>query len=544
MKGALNGNAIRKAVPALILTTVFSAAFVLDSGRPETTGISHSIETGQSRIHVQLLGVNDFHGQLNVTREVNGRPVGRGDYLAAYLKERKAENKNTLLVHAGDMVGASAPVSSLFQEEPAIHVLNKIGFDIGTLGNHEFDRGTKEMLRLIRGGFNQRSEYFIGAGFPYLCANVLNAKTNSPIFPPYKIMKVAGVPIGFIGVVSDDTPSMVDSKAIEGVTFIDEVTAINIAVGELKDQGVKAIVVLAHISGKQSSRDAAASGEIVEMAKLVDDEVDVMFAGHSHSYLNTEVDGKLLVQAESYGTAFSDVDLEIDPVTKEIVSKIAEIVVTYHDAIKPDPEMKALIEKYETEVTSVVDEIVGTAAFDITSKRNENGESTLGNLIADSERSMMNTDFAFINPGGIRAELQAGTVSYEELLTILPFHHHLVKMQLTGDQIRQVLNQQWQHDQVRMLQVSGLKYTWDERKTGSDKIVDLYTDDGTLVVPDKTYSVTVTSYLANGGDHFTAFQNGTNKEMGPIDVDSFKEYLKQFNQPIRSFIDGRIQKVR
>ncbi|WP_284035751.1 bifunctional metallophosphatase/5'-nucleotidase [Neobacillus sp. 114] len=543
MKGALNGNAIRKAVPALILTTVFSAAFVLDSGRPETTGISRIIETGQSRIHVQLLGVNDFHGQLNVTREVNGRPVGRADYLAAYLKERKAENKNTLIVHAGDMVGASAPVSSLLQEEPAIDVLNRIGFDIGTLGNHEFDRGVKEMLRLIRGGFNQKSEFFIGAGFPYLCANVLNAKTNSPLFPPYKIMKVAGVPIGFIGVVTDDTPSMVDSNAVEGVKFIDEVTAINQAVNELKEQGVKAIIVLAHNEGKQSSRDDAATGEIVDMAKRVDDEVDVMFAGHSHSYLNTEVDGKLLVQAESYGTAFSDVDLEIDPETKDIVRKKAEIVVTYHDGIKPAPEMKALIEKYETEVTSVVDEIVGTAAFDIAGNRNENGESALGNLIADSERSMMNTDFAFMNPGGIRADLQAGTVTHEELLTILPFHHHLVKMRLTGEQIRQVLNQQWQQGQVRMLQVSGLRYTWNDTKASSDKVVDMFIDDGVRIQPEKTYTVTVTNYLSNGGDHFTVFQNGTNKEIGPIDVDSFKEYMKQDKKPIRSFIDGRVLKV-
>ncbi|MFC4799671.1 bifunctional metallophosphatase/5'-nucleotidase [Neobacillus sp. GCM10023253] len=543
MKGALNGNAIRKAVPALILTTVFSAAFVLDSGRPETTGISRIIETGQSRIHVQLLGVNDFHGQLNVTREVNGRPVGRADYLAAYLKERKAKNKNTLIVHAGDMVGASAPVSSLLQEEPSIDVLNQIGFDIGTLGNHEFDRGVKEMLRLIRGGFNQKSEYFIGAGFPYLCANVLNAKTNSPILPPYKIMKIAGIPIGFIGVVTDDTPSMVDSNTVEGVKFIDEVTAINQAVTELKEQGVKAIVVLAHNAGKQSSLDAAGTGEIVDMAKRVDNEVDVMFAGHSHSYLNTEVDGKLLIQAESYGTAFSDVDLEVDPVTKDIVRKKAEIVVTYHDSIKPDPERKSLIAKYETEVTSVMDEIVGTVAFDIVGNRNENGESALGNLIADSERSMMNTDFAFINPGGIRADIQAGIVTYEQLLTILPFHHHLVKMTLSGDQIRQVLNQQWQPGQVRMLQVSGLRYTWNETKADSDKVVDMFMDDGALIQPEKTYTVTVTSYLANGGDHFTVFRSGTYKEIGPIDVDSFKEYMKQFNQPILSFIDGRVQKV-
>ena len=212
MKITLNGIALKIAVPAMILTTAISTGFVLDPGRPETPGISHNIHNGKERIHIQLLGVNDFHGQLNVTREINGRSVGRADYLAAYLKNRKAENKNTLIVHAGDMVGASAPVSSFLQDEPSIEVLNQIGFDVGTLGNHEFDQGVEEMKRLIQGGYNSKSEYFKGAQFPYLSANVLNTKTNLPIFSPYKITKIDDIPIGFIGVVTDDTPTMVRSE--------------------------------------------------------------------------------------------------------------------------------------------------------------------------------------------------------------------------------------------------------------------------------------------------------------------------------------------
>lgn len=543
MKITLNGIALKFTIPAMILTTVISAGFVLDSERPETPGTTHNIHNGKERIHIQLLGVNDFHGQLNVTREMNGRSVGRADYLAAYLKNRKAENKNTLIVHAGDMVGASAPVSSFLQDEPTIEVLNQIGFDVGTLGNHEFDQGLEEMKRLIQGGYNRKSEYFKGVQFPYLSANVLNTKTNTPIFSPYKITIIDNIPIGFIGVVTDDTPTMVDPKMIDGVKFIDEVTAINQVVDELKKRGVKAIIVLAHIGGKQSSPISQATGEIVNIAKRVDDEVDVIFAGHSHSFLNTEVDGKLLVQAESYGTAFSDVDLEIDRVTKDIVNKNAEIVVTYQDAIKPDPKITAIIEKYEAMVNDVVNEVVGTAASDITGIQNENGESALGNLIADSERAVMNTDFAFMNPGGIRADIQNGTVTFEDLLTILPFHHNLVKMTLTGAQIRQVLNQQWQQGQVRMLQVSGLKYTWKKTNVGSDKIVDLFAEDGTPIHPKKTYTVTVTNYLANGGDNFTVFQNGTKREIGPVDVEGLKVYIKQFPQTFQSFNDGRIQNV-
>lgn len=540
----MNWNAYKKAGAAFFLMTTITAGFVLASGIHETQSTTTYTTNDKKRfIQVQLLGVNDFHGQLNVTRQFNGRDVGRADYLASYLKERKEKNKNTLLVHVGDMVGASAPVSSLINDVPTIELLNKLGFDLGILGNHEFDQGKKEMMRLIQGGFHQKTGYFEGAQFPYICANVINLETSKPILPPYKIAKFGGIPIGFIGIVLDETPTMVNSSAIEGITFIDEVTAINNAAAELKEQGVKAIIVLAHNSGRQSAPNDTPTGEIVEMSKRIDDEVDVLFAGHSHTYLNTVVDGKLLVQAYSYGTAFSDIDLEIDPVTKDVVSKQAEIVMTYQDSIKPDKEIKKVIEKYEAEVDSVVNEIVGTAENDITSTKNENGESALGNLIADSQRTMMNTDFAFMNPGGIRADIPSGKVTYESLLTTLPFHFQLVKMTLTGDQIHRLLNQQWQENQVRMLQISGLKYTWGTDKAAGNKVVDIFDSDGSSIQPEKNYTVTVNSYLAAGGDNFTVLLEGKNKVAGPFDIDVLKNYVIQHKQTFTSYIDGRIAKI-
>ncbi|MGG3468785.1 5'-nucleotidase C-terminal domain-containing protein [Neobacillus pocheonensis] len=515
------------------------------SGNPSEIGSHNNNETNKKRfIQLQLLGVNDFHGQLNITRKFNGKDVGRVEYLAAYLKQKKAKNKNTLLVHAGDMVGASAPVSSLLQDEPTIKVLNKLGFDVGTLGNHEFDQGVKEMMRLIHGGFHPTTGYFEGTQFPYICANVIDVKTGKSLLPPYKIIKVNDIPIGFIGVVLDDTPSMVNSDGIKDIKFIDEVTAINQAVSQLKKQGVKAIIVLAHNEGRQTRPNGAPAGEIVEMAKKVDDEVDVMFAGHSHTFLNTEVDGKLLIQAYSYGTAFSDVSVEIDPITKEIVSKKAEIVMVYQESIKPDGEIKKMVEEYEAEVSSFVNEVVGKAADDIPASRNENGESALGNLIADSLRKEMHSDFAFINPGGIRADLHKGDITYGELLTILPFKRKLVKMTLTGEQIRLLLNQQWQPGKLRMLQISGLKYTWDSTKPVGSKVVDIFSADGTAIDPKENYTVTVNDYLADGGDNFTVFRKGTHKTAGPVDIDVFKKHVLQLTDPLTPLIEGRIKKIR
>ncbi|MGZ0085751.1 bifunctional metallophosphatase/5'-nucleotidase [Caldibacillus thermoamylovorans] len=531
----------KRMLSALTAAAVLAATPVGAAGNGKSKGKPPA--SSHRYIEVQLLGINDFHGQLNVTRKVGGREVGRADYLAAYLKQREAENKNTLLVHAGDAVGASPPVSALLQDEPTIEVLNKLGFDVGTLGNHEFDEGVAEMLRLIHGGYHPATGDFAGANFPYVSANVVDKETRQPILPPYVIKRVNGMPIGFIGVTLTDTPSIVTPSGVAGVEFIDEATAINKAVRELKKKGVRTIVVLAHNPGASNPDGTNASGEIVDIAKTLDDEVDVIFAGHNHAYLNAVVDGKLLVQSYSYGTAFSDVDLKIDPRTKDVVAKQAEIVTTYHDGITPDPEIRALVEKYEAKVAPLVNQVVGTAAETITDEQNASGESALGNLIADAQRAAMNTDFAFMNPGGIRADIEQGEVTWGELYNVQPFNNQLVKMTLTGAQIRELLNQQWQPTQTRMLQISGLRYTWSASRPAGNKVVDIQLPDGTPLNPNGKYTVTVNSFLADGGDGFTVLTQGTNREVGPVDLDALVSYIRGLAQPFSVRMEGRINRL-
>lgn len=491
---------------------------------------------------IQLLGINDFHGQLNVTRKVNGQPAGRADYLAAYLRQRAAENENTILLHVGDMIGASPPLSALLQDEPTIEFLNRIGFDIGTVGNHEFDEGAAELLRLINGGKPSATEEFSGSRFPWIAANIISKQTGKLLLPPYKIIKRSGMPIGFIGVVMKETPSMVAPSGVEGLAFTDETEAINKYADELKEQGVRAIVVLAHIPGKSKASGEQATGPLIDLANAVDDEVDIIYGGHNHAYLNSVVDGKLLVQSYSYGTAFSDVDIEMDRKTKDIISKQAEIVTVYQREIIPASDITRMIERYEKRVEPIVNNIVGTAASPITAERNNSGESGLGNLIADSQRTAMNTDFAFINPGGIRGDIDAGNVTRGNLFVVLPFNNHLVKMNLTGRQIRELLEQQWQPAVTRILQISGLTYTWDDSQPIGKKVIDIRLADGTELDPEKNYSVTVNTYLAEGGDNFTVFRQGTNRETGPMDIDALIEHIKQLPQPFSSEIKGRIRR--
>ncbi|KON85525.1 5'-nucleotidase [Sporosarcina globispora] len=492
---------------------------------------------------IQLLGINDFHGQLNVTRQVNDRPAGRADFLAAYLRRRSAENENTILLHVGDMIGASPPVSALLQDEPTIEFLNKMGFDIGTIGNHEFDRGSDELLHLLSGGSPSAAKNYSGTRFPWVAANVISQKSDKPILPPYKILNVSGIPIGFIGVIMKDTPAISAPNSVKGLIFADEVETINKYARVLKKQGVRAMVVLAHVPGKSKPNGEQARGQLIDLAHKADDEVDIIFGGHSHAYLNSVVDGKLLVQAYSYGTAFSDVDIEIDPRTKDIVRKHAEIVNVFQEDIQPADDITKLIKRYEKKVEPIVNIYIGTAAIPITAERNKSGESALGNLIADSQRAAMATDFAFINPGGIRADIDAGRITWGNLYVILPFSNQLVKLNLSGSQIREILNQQWQPNTTRILQISGFAYSWDDRQPAGEKIKEIYLPYGTKLDPNKNYSVAVNTYLADGGDNFAAFRKGTDRVTGPSDIDALVNYIRNSPQPFSSVINGRIKKI-
>lgn len=494
-------------------------------------------------IQVQLLGINDLHGQLNVTRKVAGKPAGRVDFLAAYLKQREAENENTLLVQAGDMVGASPPVSALLQDEPTIDILNKLGFDIGTVGNHEFDEGVNELLRLINGGTHERTGNFAGSNFPWVVSNVVNEKSGETILPPYKILKVNGMPIAFIGVVYSETPTIVVPSGVAGLKFTDEVEAINRYVADLKKQGIKSIVVLAHNPGTSGVNGENPTGELVDIANGVDDEVDIIFGAHNHAHMNATVDNKLVVQSYSYGTAFSDVDIQIDPKTKDIVSKSAEIVTTFQEGIEPDQEIAQLVANYESTVEPIVNRVVGSTSVPLTAMQNANGESILGDFIADAQRNAMKTELAFMNPGGIRADIDPGDITWGEIYTVQPFNNDLVKMTMTGQQIRDLLNQQW-GTKTTMLQISGFTYTWDANLPSGQKVVNILLPDGTTVDPGKTYTVTANAFLAGGGDGFTVFTKAQNKEVGPVDLDALVDYIKTLPNPFTYQMDNRIQKVQ
>lgn len=534
-------------------------------------------------LKVKILGINDFHGQISTGKLVSARPVGGAGVLAAYLQKAQAGIENqTLIVHAGDHVGASPASSALLQDEPSIQWLNLLANSactygdktnsacnvVGTLGNHEFDEGKAELLRLLNGG-NHLSGPFLedpykGARFPYVSANVVNEVTNAPILPPYVIKLVQGVPIAFVGAVLEATPTIVTPTGVAGLKFLDEADAANRYVPEIKALGVKAIVLLIHQGGSQSSYTSATNtalsntalngADILDVVTRLDSEFDVVVSGHSHSFTNLLVSnnaGKkiLVTQAFSASTAYDDIDLTIDPVTKDVVTKTAKIVTTFADVAPgntPDPASVALASAAETRVAPLVTQVVGFASVSLTRDGGASGEQSLGDVIADSQNQIEGTQFAFMNPGGIRADLVVPVggrnITWNDLFTIQPFGNTLVKMSLTGAQIKALLEQQWQPTVTRILQISGLGYTWDAALPIGSRIVEIHDAAGVALNPAASYTITCNNFLATGGDGFTVFLGGTSPVGGPVDLEALIEYTEQHN-PLTSPVMGRIKRL-
>lgn len=524
-----------------------------------------------AEIPLKILAINDLHGSLDAGRTVGGRPVGSAEVLAAYLRQaERGMEDHTLIVHDGDVVGASPPVSALMQDEPTVMFLNLLANRfctaalrlhprcnlVGTIGNHEFDKGLSELKRLISGGNSEDGPYlespWRGSRFPWVSANIVRSASGLPVFVPFIVKEVAGVRLGVIGAILREAPEIISAKNIEGLRFDDEVLAINRQIPQLKTLGVRAIAVLLHQGGRQSAyegptrKDVMPEGEVADIIGRLDDEVDVVFTGHSHSFTNAFIanergKGILAVQAYAYGTAFADVDLVVDSKTGDVVHKSAEIVTTFADSIAPDEKTRAFMEEVEAKVGPKINEVIGTAAAPVTNERIPSGESALGNLIADAQRVAMQADFGFMNNGGIRADIDAGEVTYGDLFTVQPFGNVVAKLTLTGAQIRRLLEQQWQGQPYpRQGHVSGLKYTWDPKAAEGSRIVSVSKADGTPLDPGAAYTLAASTFLADGGDNMTVLREAQSREVGPADLDALIAYIRSLQQPFSYAVEGRI----
>ncbi|MEW2294535.1 bifunctional metallophosphatase/5'-nucleotidase [Streptomyces sp. NPDC006743] len=563
------------AVAALATAGALSAAAAPANGAPAAHRHGH----GGPTVDVQLLSFNDFHGNLEPPAGSSGQvtetepdgttkktDAGGVEYLASSLRTARKGHPYSVTAAAGDLIGASPLLSGLFHDEPTVEAMNKLGLDVTSVGNHEFDEGATELARMQNGGCHPKDgcyepgRTFEGADYPYLAANVTDEKTGKPILKPYWVWKHDGVKIGFIGVTLEGTPDIVTAEGVKGLKFHDEVETVNKYADVLDRQGVKSIVALVHEGGRPASASYdydcdspgagdGISGPIVDIAKNITPKVDALVTGHTHqAYVCTIPDPsgrpRMVTSASSYGKLYTDTTLTYDRRTRDIVR--TSVKSANHVVSRTQPkaaDMTALISRWNALAAPVADRPVGYISGDIDGRGATTPESPLGDLIADAQLAHAKSldpkaALALMNPGGIRSDLVHkasgsegdGVVTYGEAFTVQPFSNTVNLVDLTGAQLVTALQQQVSgpnEASPKILQVSrGLTYTLDLTRSGAARVdAGSVRLNGTPIDPAATYRVAMNSFLAGGGDGFTELGKGRNPLVGADDLKAFNDYL-------------------
>ncbi len=535
----------------------------------------------------RLLAFNDFHGNIDPPAGsgglVNGVPAGGAEYLSFWVKKLEAEAKRTtpyvFTVAAGDNVGASPLVSAAFHDEPAIEILNNLGLDLTSVGNHEFDEGVTELRRLQFGGCHPvdgcaDGDGFAGAKFPILAANVVNKQTRLPILLPLGIKLVGTVPVAFVGMTLESTPSIVNPAGIQSVDFLDEVSTANAYADLLRRVGIRSLVLLIHEGGAQNPPPpvqdingcANFSGAIASVVAGLRPEYGVVVSGHTHRFYNCALPNSsggnsIVTSAGSMGTLVTEIQFSVSKRTRSIVSAVARNVIAENGIRNPDgtfqrdasgnfllnpalvdPAAKQIADKYRVAVAPLANRVVGSITADIVRDAVPSGESPLGDVIADAQLAYTTSagaQIALMNPGGIRASLNfanspggeaPGQVTYGEAFTVQPFNNLVVTQTFTGAQIKSVLEQQFAgfggQTVQRILQPSnGFSYSYDTTRALGDRVQNMALS-GTPIDLAATYRVTTNDFLANGGDGFTNLTLGTERTTAPgFDIDALVAHL-------------------
>ncbi|HEY2630402.1 MAG TPA: 5'-nucleotidase C-terminal domain-containing protein [Usitatibacter sp.] len=474
---------------------------------------------------VKIIAINDFHGNLqspgtfgvNLNVPSAQRPaVGGAEYLAAYIAKAKAANPLNVVVTAGDNIGASPLISALFSDEPAVETLNRMGVEFSSVGNHEFDKGSTELLRLQKGGCKITNGAtdpgsckgasagtpvpYEGAKFQWLSANVVQNSTGQTLLPAYGVKQFKDVKVAFIGMTLKDTPGIVTPTGVAGLTFNDEATTVNNLVPQLKQQGIEAIVVLVHQGGFQTGTLSDINGcdgnlagsDIASIVAKLDDAVDIVVSGHTHAAYNCMLPnskGRMIpvTSTPAFGRTVTEIDMVLDPDTHDVksISSVSNKLVSRADAtITPDATVASIVTGYNTLIAPLANQIIGSIARDLPASSSDTACNVpAGDLIADGmlaatkDAALGNATIAFMNRGGVRGSgfiyAQSvgegdGNVTYGEAFTVQPFGNSLVTMTLTQQNIRDVLEEQFAGCGAQlttatkvMLVSAGFKYTWD-----------------------------------------------------------------------------------
>ncbi len=531
-----------------------------------------SLSTGAAPVEIHILAINDFHGNLeppaggafvfnpaNPTKW-NTVPGGGAPRLASAIAQLRQRSPNTIMVAAGDLIGASPLLSSLFHDEPTIESMSRMGLAITSVGNHEFDEGWQELRRMQIGGCHPVDGCtgpapFKGAEFEYLAASTY-LDSGETLFPPYAIREFSGVKVGFIGLTLEGTADVITPASRAGISFRDEAETVNALVPKLQAQGVEAIVVLIHEGGYTTgSLDEChgLTGTIADIIPKFDKAVDVVVTGHTNGIYICTVDGRLVTGAGAYGTRLTDISILIDPKTRDVIGSRARDIVIAHDAFPEDPGQLELIGAYKKQAEPLMTRPVGRISAAVARRGGDTGESPLGDIIADSmleaaREQAGQVEIAFMNPGGIRSDLpfrNGGEVTFGDIFSVQPFGNELVVLTLTGSDIETILKQQYQPSGNNILQVSdGFTFSWRQAAGQPIEIIPGSTKlNGQPLVATQSYRVVTNNFLVGGGDSFFGFKTGTSRVNVGGDVSALENYMRA-HSPLTGNAKGRITRVQ
>ena len=517
-------------------------------------------------VELQILAVNDFHGNLEPPKspiervEANGskrkEALGGAAYIAATLASLRAGRANSVTVSAGDLIGASPFTSANFLDEPTILAMNMLGLEYNAVGNHEFDKGSAELLRMQTGGCDkytsrepcQVDRPFAGAKFKFLAANVFKSD-GSTLFPATAIKDFGTVQLGIIGLTLKETATLVTPSGVAGLSFADEAATANALVPQLKAQGADVIMLAIHQGGRSEggyrvSGCPGLSDAIVPILERLDPAISVVVSGHTHEAYACDLPAnggsrRILTSGGRYGYFVSDIRLQVDPRSGQLLQASARNVpVTRTRSV--DLQVHALVDRYATAAAPAaarrVGQLTGPAMHN-----DFDDESAAANLIADAQLGFTrsaakgNAQVAFMNGPGVRTDLVPGpdgNVRYGQIFEMQPFGNNLVVMSLSGNQIRRMLEQQFGAESypvgarpALMVPSQGFAFDFNLSRPKGQRIVRMALN-GKPIDPAAMYRVTVNNFLASGGDGFTVLKEGRDVTDAGLDLDALEAWLK------------------
>ncbi|ADQ46760.1 5'-Nucleotidase domain-containing protein [Caldicellulosiruptor kronotskyensis 2002] len=477
---------------------------------------------------IDIVEITDLHGYLYNTVKMQDRSTLKqqiGAILANEIKKIKNSNPNTIILAAGDMFQGT-PVSNILKGKPVIDMMKNIGFDAMTIGNHEYDWGIDAVI-------DTKRKTLKNSDIPVLGANIYDKNTKKIVnyCQPYVVVNKANTKIGIIGVVDNkEFPNIILPAYIKNVEFKDPVFIVNNLARKLRSEGVKIIVVLAHMGGYMNNN--ILTGNIAEFAKNVKG-VDIILGGHTHSVVNTKINGIPVCVANCQGKGYIHIKVKLkNGVANVVKQEYVDITPLFNISNPPmDKEVLEVIEKADKQVSRKFSKVIGTAVSDITREQRAKpyGDSALGNWATDAIREFAHTDFAFTNNGGLRIDLKKGPITLGDIYQLMPFDNTIVILKMKGSQIKTILEEAVQ-DNGKGIQVSGLTFKYDMKKPSMNRVYDMKMSNGTPIEMDKVYTVATNNFMATGGDGFKEF---TDPSVAKTYTDTYKLLRDVFIEKIQ-----------